>query len=313
MPTLEALCAAGHRPRLVVTQPARPAGRGREVQPPPVARAASGHGLVVCQPQRLADERFRQRLAELAPDLGLVVAYGRIFPDWLLALPRLGCVNLHASLLPRWRGAAPIQAALAAGDEETGVTTMLMEAGLDAGPVMLQRRLVIGALETAGELTPRLARDGAELVLETVGRLEAGTVEPQLQDAERATHAPRLRRQDGRVDWCRPARELFNRWRAFTPWPGLTAELGGQPVKLVRVEPAQHADSYVKPPTQMPAASGAAGLPGEILTVDASGIDVACGDANVLRLSVLQRAGRRALAAADFARGERLGAGDRFA
>lgn len=145
VPTLEALCAGGRRPRLVVTQPSRPAGRGYDVTRPPVARAAAGHRLVVSQPQGLVNESFRRRLSELAPDLAVVVAYGRIFPGWLLSLPRLGCVNLHASLLPRWRGAAPVQAALAAGDEETGVTTMRMEEGLDTGPVLLQRRIAIGA------------------------------------------------------------------------------------------------------------------------------------------------------------------------
>jgi len=229
----------------------------------------------------------------------VVVAFGQIFPRGLLGLPRHGCINLHASLLPRWRGAAPIQAAIAAGEERTGVTTMQMEAGLDSGPILLQEELAIGPDETAAELSRRLATAGAALVVRTLEALERGGLVPQPQDAAQVTYAPRLTRDSGRADWTLPARALRDRLRAYTPWPGLTAELGGAPVKLVRAR-------------VLPAMASSNPEPGTILGLRDGCLAVACGGGSVLGIEELQRPGRKALRAADFVNGERLRAGDRF-
>jgi len=223
VPTLAALVAAGRVPALVVTQPARPAGRGQRPQDPPVARWAREHGLAVAMPERVRDPAFLEAAAALAPDVAVVVAFGQIFPRALLDLPRYGCINLHASLLPRWRGASPIQAAVAAGDARTGVATMLMEAGLDTGPILLEEATEIDAEETAGELSRRLAEAGGPLMVRTLQELERGSLVPRPQAAEGATYAPRLTRESGRVDWSFTAPEIHHRLRAYTPWPGLTA------------------------------------------------------------------------------------------
>src|SRR4051794_6280759 len=236
VPTLAALVAAGRAPALVVTQPARPAGRGQRLQDPPVARWAREHGLPVAMPERVRDPAFLEAAAALAPDVAVVVAFGQIFPRALLDLPRHGCVNLHASLLPRWRGASPIQAAVAAGDARTGVSTMLMEAGLDTGPILLEEATEIGPRETARELARRLAETGGGLMVRTLQVLERGTLAPRPQPPEGATYAPRLPRESGRIDWSLPALEIHHRLRAYTPWPGLTAELRGAPVKIVAAE-----------------------------------------------------------------------------
>jgi methionyl-tRNA formyltransferase len=297
VPTLAALVEAGRRPRLVVSQPARPAGRGRRPQDPAVAGWARRHGLPVEQPERVREPGFLERLRSLEPDLAVVVAFGQIFPRALLDLPRHGCVNVHASLLPRWRGASPIQAALAAGDRVTGVTTMAMEEGLDSGPILLQEEVEIGPEETAGELSERLAGLGARLLVETVEALEAGTVTPRPQPEEGVTYAPRLTRDSGRVDWRLPAPALVDRLRAYTPWPGLTAELRGEPLKIVRAR-------------ALP--DGAAEPPGSFLGPRNGALAVACGEGTALVLESVQRPGRKALAAADFANGERLRAGELF-
>jgi methionyl-tRNA formyltransferase len=300
VPTLAALVAAGRSPALVVTQPSRPAGRGRQAQDPPVARWARAHGLPVEQPERVREPAFLESLRALAPGVAVVVAFGQIFPQDLLALPRHGCVNLHASLLPRWRGAAPIQAALAAGDPRTGVTTMQMEAGLDTGPILLQEEIEIAPGETAGELSGRLAEAGAALMVRTLDELERGALTPRPQGSDGVTHAPRLTRESGRPDWTLTARELADRLRAWTPWPGLTAELGGAPLKLVRAEPI----SVEKAPADA--------APGTVLGLRDGRLAVACGGGTVLGLAEVQRPGRKALRAPDFVNGERLRAGDRL-
>jgi methionyl-tRNA formyltransferase len=298
VPTLAALVAAGRAPLCVVTQPARPAGRGGRQQEPPVASWARARGLEVMQPERVRSRELLAAAAALAPDVGVVVAFGQIFPRELLTLPARGCVNLHASLLPRWRGAAPIQAAIAAGDARTGVTTMLMEEGLDAGPILLQEETEIGEEETAGELSRRLAEMGAGLMVRTLERLAQGDLEPRPQPAAGVTWAPRLTRDSGRIDWRLAARELHRRLRAFTPWPGLTAELRGEPVKVTAAAELAGQDG------------GAA--PGTFLGMRDGRLSVACGNGSVLGLCELQRPGRRALRAADFANGERLRAGEVF-
>lgn len=299
VPTLRALVAAGRAPRLVVVQPSRPVGRGQRVQAPPVARAAEELGLPLAQPAKVREPEFLQKLAEHRPDLAVVVAFGQIFPRSLLALPRLGCVNLHASLLPRWRGAAPIQAAIAAGDEETGVTTMQMEAGLDSGPILLEERTRIGERETAGELSARLAEAGAALVVRTVARLEAGDLVPRPQGEEGVTLAPRLTRESGRADWSLAAAALANRLRAFTPWPGCSASWRGEPVKLIAAEPLASGPAEAEPGTVL-------GLEGGLLAV-------ACGAGSRLGIRQLQKAGKRPVDAASFVNGERLRSGERFA
>jgi methionyl-tRNA formyltransferase len=268
-----------------------------------VARWALARGLPLLRPEKVRDPAFLAELRAVvpAPDVAVVVAFGQIFPRALLDLPRHGCINLHASLLPRYRGAAPIQAAIAAGDTRTGVTTMQMEAGLDSGPILLQREVEIGADETAGELAPRLAEIGGALVVETLARLEAGDLVAHPQDAALATHVPRLRRESGAVDWSLSDRELYDRLRAYTPWPGLTAELHGRPVKLVAAAPAATT------------ATGGESAPGTYLGLVDGRALVACAAGTALAIEQLQRPGKRAQSAADFVNGERLAVGERFA
>ena len=296
VPTLSALIEAGRAPVRVVTQPARPVGRGRQPQDPPVAAFAREHGLEVLQPERVRHPDFLAAAAALEPDVAVVVAFGQIFPRALLGLPRHGCINLHASLLPRWRGASPIQAALAAGDARTGVATMLMEEGLDTGPILLEEATEIGPDETADELSRRLAAMGGDLMVRTLDALERGELTPRPQSSEGATYAPRLTRESGRVDWSLTAREIHDRLRAYTPWPGLTSELRGAPVKIVSAQVLETGDTAT---------------PGTLLGLREGRLAVACGS-GALGIAELQRPGKRALRAADFVNGERLRAGESF-
>lgn len=298
VPTLEALVGAGRRPLAVVTRPARPVGRGQAVAQPPVAQCAERHGLPLLQPERVKTDEFLTAMRALEPDAFVVVAFGQIFPQALLDVPRLGSINVHASLLPRWRGASPIQAALAAGDLVTGVTTMRMEAGLDTGPMLERAELPIGEEETAAELTPRLAHLGAELLVHTLDGLAAGMLRATPQPAEGVTYAPMIKKTDGLVDWQLPARSLADRARAFDPWPGLEANLDGRPVKLAGV-------AEVAARTTEPA--------GTVLGVQHGALRVAAGAGTVVAVKSLQRPGKRALSGADFANGERLRPGARFA
>jgi methionyl-tRNA formyltransferase len=307
VPTLEALVAAGRAPSLVVTQPSRPVGRASAPQAPPLARWAREHDLPLLQPERVRSPEFLAELRPLRPAIAVVVAFGQIFPRQLLDLPAHGCLNLHASLLPLYRGAAPIQAAIAAGDVRTGVTVMRMEEGLDSGPVLLQAETAIGLDETAGALSARLAAIGARLMVEALAGLERGDLVERPQDGARATLAPRLGRDSARADWSLPAAELANRWRAYSPWPGLTAELRGAPVKLSRVSGA----------FENPAAAGLLGAagapePGTFLALTPAGIVVAGGGGTVLAIAELQRPSRKAQPARDFVNGERLRPGERF-
>src|ERR1700729_4358018 len=221
VPTLEAVIAAGHEVALVVTQPDRAAGRGMEVQVRPVKRVAVARGIPVVQPEKIkTNAEFRGRLEAIAPDVILVVAYGRIIPQWMLELPRFGNVNLHGSLLPKYRGAAPIQWAVANGEIVTGVTTMRIDAGLDTGAILLQQKLPIGPNDTAVTIAPPLADIGADLVVQTLRGLKAGTIQPHPQDNSRSSLAPILKKEDGLVDFTRTAAEISNRIRGFQPWPG---------------------------------------------------------------------------------------------
>jgi methionyl-tRNA formyltransferase len=230
VPTLEVLAAAGHEIALVVSQPDRPVGRAQTMTAPPVKQAALAAGIPVEQPEKIkTNAAFRSQLEAIAPDAIVVVAYGRMIPPWMLKLPRLGCINLHGSLLPKYRGAAPIQWAVAMGDAYTGNTTMLLEEGLDTGPILLQQTLEIGPNATAVELFDELAHAGAPLVVETLAGLADGTIKPQAQNHEFASFAPMLDREDGRMDFAaRSAHELYNRWRGFQPWPGAFTTYDGK-------------------------------------------------------------------------------------
>ncbi len=229
VPTLEALLAAGHEIPLVVSQPDRPVGRAHQLTAPAVKQTALAAGIAVVQPEKIrSNTEFREQLESIAPVAIVVVAYGRIVPPWMLALPRLGCINLHASLLPKYRGAAPIQWAVARGDAYTGNTTMLLEEGLDTGPILLQQTVEIAPDQTAVDLFDVLARAGAPLVVKTLAGLADGTIRPEPQNHEGATFAPLLDREDGRMDFAaRTASELHNRWRGFQPWPGAFTTLDG--------------------------------------------------------------------------------------
>jgi len=297
VPALEALVAADRTPLLVVSQPARPAGRGRSLVEPPLAVRARELGLVVEQPAKVREPEFVERLRGLRPDLAVVVAFGQIFPPALLALPRLGCINVHASLLPRWRGAAPIAAAIAAGDAETGVSIQQMEAGLDSGPVFVERRTPIGESETTGELTDRLARLGADLLVDLLPRLERGEVEATPQDPSGVTLAPKLG-PPLVLDLTRSADWLARQVRAYHPGPGTTLVVGGEIVKVLSARAV---------------AAGASELAGTVLGVDERGLQVAAGGGSAIELVTVQRAGGRAIGGRDLANGLRLRRGDRVA
>lgn len=297
VPTLEALCEEGLPPVLVVTQTAKAVGRGRKVTEPPVAQRARELELPVDLVARVKSEEFQGKLSGLDLWVGIVVAFGQIFPTSLLDLPKSGCINLHASLLPKYRGAAPIQAAIAAGESVTGVTTMKMSAGLDAGPILLQAEVEIGDKETTPELSERLAVTGATLVVETVGHLLRGDLVEVEQDEAAATFAPKLSREDGEIDWQLTSREIFDRWRAYTPWPGLTARLNGEAVKVRRCRRGDTPVDAVEPGTVVAAGDE---------------LRVVCGDRSTLLLEALQRPNKGVLEAREFVNGERLRVGDRF-
>jgi methionyl-tRNA formyltransferase len=294
LPPLEALAAAGHGLVVVLTQPDRPAGRGLAAAASPVKQAAARRGIPVLQPPTLKDPAVQARLAELAPDALVVVAYGLILPQALLDIPRLGALNIHASLLPRWRGAAPIQRALLAGDPTTGVCIMQMDAGLDTGPVLLREALPITPADTAGTLRDRLAAVGARLIVAALDGLSRGALRPMPQPDEGVTYAAKIAKHETRLDWSRSAAEAERRVRAFDPAPGAAAHVRGVELKIWRAAVVE-----------------GRGAPGAVIAADADGIVVACAE-GALRLEALQRAGGRRLEAAAFLRGFALAPGDRF-
>jgi methionyl-tRNA formyltransferase len=238
VPSLEKLAAAGHRIHLVVTQPDRPKGRGLELVQSPVKQSAHKLNLPVIQPDRIkTNDEFRSQLTAIKPDAIIVVGYGRIIPQWMLDLPPLGNINLHASLLPKYRGAAPIQWAIANGETVTGNTTMRIDAGLDTGDILLQQQLAINPDDTAETLSPRLADMGADLVVETLRGLEAGSIHARKQDNSQATLAPILKKEDGLIDFSRPAQQIVNRLRAFQPWPGAHTKFRGKNLQVLKAQP----------------------------------------------------------------------------
>lgn len=268
---------------------------------PPVKETALAAGLPVVQPEKIKkNEEFRTQLESLAPDVILVVAYGRIIPKWMLDLPRFGNLNLHASLLPKYRGAAPIQWAVANGEPETGVTTMRLDEGLDTGDILLQQTLTIAPDQTAQAVFPLLAEMGAALMVETLEGLASGTIIPEKQDAAQATHAPILTRDDGRMDFNQPAMTLYNRWRGFQPWPGAWTLLNGKKFVAQRLMPLD-ADSLTDGPDE----------PGT-LRVEQGRMFVRCGAGTWLELVEVQLEGKKRLPAAEFLRGHRLETGDRL-
>ena len=297
IPSLEALIAAGHEIAGVVTQPDREKGRGLQTAPPPVKTAALAHGFPVLQPRKVREPEAQEALRALRPELQVVAAFGQILPQSVIDIAPRGTVNVHGSLLPRYRGAAPVQWAIARGETETGVTTMQIDAGLDTGPTLLARSTPIGPDETAPELEARLARLGGEVLVETVAGLAGGSVRPVPQDHELATLAPLLKKEDGRVDW-RGAAPVIERWiRAFQPWPSATTSLGGRTLKLwrARVEPVG---------TVVPI--------GTIVAVDREGVVAACGEGTALRLLDVQPENGKRMSASAFAAGARLQPGARF-
>lgn len=278
---LQALLDAGRQIVAVYTQPDRPAGRGQKLMPSPVKQLAVQHGIAVYQPQTLRDPAAQAELAALKPDLMVVVAYGLILPQVVLDTPRLGCINSHASLLPRWRGAAPIQRAVQAGDSSSGVTVMQMEAGLDTGPMLLKVSTTITADDTGGSLHDRLARLGSAAVVDAISKLAAGELRGEVQDDSQATYAHKLNKDEARIDWNRPADELERLIRAFNPWPICHSTLHGEPLKVLAASLGE-----------------GTGQPGEILTASRDGLTVACG-VGALRLTRLQLPGGKPLNFAD--------------
>lgn len=296
IPSLEGLLDTGHQVLALVTQPDKEKGRGRGLAPPPIKPVAERRGVLVLQPRRIKEPEAQAALRSLAPELQVVVAYGQILPPSVIDIAPLGTINVHASLLPRYRGAAPIQWAIANGETETGVTTMLVDPGLDTGPTLLARATPIGPQETAAELAPRLARLGAELLLETVEGLARGILTPTPQDQALASLAPLIRKQDGHLDWTQPADAIARRVRAFQPWPGVTTACRGRALKVLRAT----------------AAGRGVGLPGEIVGLDRDGMVVACGQGTRLRLIEVQPESRQPMPASAFVAGAHLAIGCRL-
>jgi methionyl-tRNA formyltransferase len=293
--SLQALHAAGFVPTAVLTQPDRPAGRGKKLTESPVKQFAAAHDIPVWQPETLKDADIVAQIAEANPDLIVVAAYGLLLPQAVLDIPVRGCVNVHASLLPRWRGAAPIQAAILEGDSETGITLMQMEAGLDSGPVLASAAIDIGADETAGSLHDRLAALGGDLLVQELNAILNGSPDAVPQDDEKVTYAGKIRKQDAVIDWSCTAEQIGRKIRAYDPVPGASFELDGEVIKCWKAE----------------AVEGGEGPVGTILSADKKGVNVACSG-GALRMLEIQRPGRRRVTAAEFSNqskltGKRLG------
>ena len=295
VPTLEALVEAGFHVSLVVTQPDRPKGRGLEVVASPIKESALTLGLPIVQPQSIKNNaEFRAQLTVLKPDAIIIVGYGRIIPPWMLDLPALGNINLHASLLPKYRGAAPIQWAIARGEAMTGVTTMKIDASLDTGDILLQQQLSIAPDDTSETLAPKLATIGANLTVETLRGLQSGGIHPVRQDETRATLAPILKKENGEIDFSRPAEEILNRMRGFQPWPGAYTKFRG---KNLQVRKARASDRDLAPAE---------------LKVETDHLWVGCGEKTSVDLLELQLEGKNRTSAADFIRGYHIQSGERL-
>ena len=294
VPTLVKLAETGHDVELVVTQPDRPVGRGQKLTPPPVKRKALELGLAVFQPEKIKTDEAYERLQAIAPDVIVVVGYGQIVPQRILDLPRRGCVNVHSSLLPKYRGAAPVNWAIVRGETVTGVCTMQIVKKLDAGDVLLCRETPIGENETASEVMERLAPMGAELLAETLEGLKAGTITPRPQDDEASTYAPMMKREDGEIDWSLSAQEIHNRARGFDPWPGAYTTFRGKRLHLrgTRV--------------------GAGEAPAGAIVEAGQALAVGCGGGGMLLAHEVQMEGKARMRAADFANGYKPAPGERL-
>jgi methionyl-tRNA formyltransferase len=297
VPSLERLVESGFDLQLVVTQPDRPQGRGMEMAAPPVKQAARKLNLPVVQPEKIKNNlEFQKQLRDLQPEAIIVVGYGRIIPPWMLALPPRGNINVHASLLPKYRGAAPIQWAIAKGETVTGVTTMILNEGLDTGDILLQKEIPIGPENTAVTLAPRLATLGADLLVETLRGLGQGTLKPISQDDSRASLAPILRKEDGLMDFNLLADEIYNRLRGFKPWPGAYTQFRGKNLKVVAARPAEAPASLA---------------PGELRVINVR-LFAGCGNSTALELLEVQPEGKKIISARDFLSGYRLQPGERL-
>ena len=282
----------------VITQPDRPRGRGQHVSGSPVKEAALAANLHVYQPETIKSDSAQEFLKRIAPDAVVIIAYGQIIPARLLTLPRIGWINLHASLLPRYRGAAPIHWAIANGETTTGLTTMQIDAGMDTGPTLLQHELEIGPDETSPELAARMSEIGAGLIVDSLLRLDRGEISPQPQDNGKASYAPILKKEDGRIDWTRTAPQIYNRMRGFAPWPGAYTTFRGQTCHIWgRPESSAAAEGRV--------------TPGEIVS-STKDVYVACGEKTCLRLESVQLEGRKRISAREFASGARFAPAERF-
>ncbi len=313
--TLDAIVEAGYEVVAVVTQPDRPKGRGRTVEPTPVKARAVEHGIEVLQPAKVRDPAFIDRITELAPDYSVVIAYGRILPASVLGIAKKGSINVHASLLPRHRGAAPINYAITAGDTVTGVTTMLMDEGMDTGAMLLKKEIPIGEGETAGELFTRLSTLGAALLVETIEGMEAGTIKPEAQDDSLATYAPTLKKSDGEIDWTLSAKEIADKVRGLSPWPGTFTEYKGKRLKVhsgrifrddTEAAAVAEADTVLNSSVDLESA-----LPGTIVSVSSGAVAVKCG-VGYYMITELQPQDKRRMAARDFIAGYRVAPGERF-
>ena len=288
----------------VITQPDRPRGRGQEVSFSPVKETAVAANVAVHQPEKIRAPENEALLRRLAPDCVVIIAYGQIIPARLLPIPRLGWINLHASLLPKYRGAAPINWAIVNGETRTGVTTMRIDAGMDTGEMLLRSEIEIGAKETAPDLAARLSESGASLMAETLRGLAAGSITAQAQNHAEASYAPMLKKEDGRIDWKRPAMEIYNRMRGFAPWPGAYTTFRGQSCHVWGEPVSKERDASL--------ASGAGGTEPGALCGERNELFVWCGDATVLRLLTVKVEGRKPVKASDFANGARLKSDERF-
>ena len=302
VPSLDRLVAAGESVVLAVTRPDRPRGRGQRLQPSPVKASALGHDIPLLQPERAREPGFAAGLAASGADLGVVVAYGQILPDEVLATPRHGVINVHASLLPRYRGAAPIRRAVIAGERETGITMIRLVREMDAGPMLASASRRIGDHETSADVERELAAMGADLLLDTVRGIAAGRVRERPQDHALATYAPRLTREDGRIDWTRPARTVHDLVRGLHPWPPAFTFLSESRYLIRRTAP--HAGPAP--------AQGSAPPPGAVVEARGDRLRVACGEGSVLSILEIQPEGRRALATRDFLAGRRIPPGAVF-
>lgn len=295
VPTLEKLAEVGFNIKLVLTQPDRPKGRGLELVSSPVKQSAEKLGIPVYQPEKIkTNEELKAKLAAITPDAIIVVGYGCIIPPWMLNLPKYGNINLHASLLPKYRGAAPIQWAIASGEKTTGVTTMRIDEGLDTGDILLQQELAIFDDDTAETLAPKLAAIGGELMVTTLQRLESGTITPRQQDNDQASLAPILKKEDGRIDFARPAQEIFNRLRGFQPWPGAFTTFRGKTLNITAAKPATKKICQTQ------------------FLVKGSQLLVGCAGDTSLEILELQPEGKKRMPARDFIHGYRPQTGERL-